>query len=77
MAKIQLRNFSTSLAIRTIQIKTTVRYYATLVKIAKIKNTDDYLCWRECGVREITPPLLVGVETCTATLEIRTYQNVL
>ena len=36
---------------------------------AKIKNTNDSLYWRECGVRGNTPPLLVGLHTCTTTME--------
>jgi hypothetical protein len=39
--------------------------------MAKIKNSSDSLCWRRCIAREtLTPPLLVGVQTCTGTLEI-------
>ena len=50
MAKRHLRNCSTSPAIREMQIKMTLRYHLTLVRMAKIKNTSDSLCWKGCGV---------------------------
>jgi hypothetical protein len=33
------------------QIKTTLRFYLTLVRMAKIKNSGDSRCWRGCGER--------------------------
>ena len=33
------------------QIKTTLRFYLTPVRMAKIKNPGDLRCWRGCGER--------------------------
>jgi hypothetical protein len=41
---------STSLIIREIQIKTTLRFHLTPVRMAKIKNSGDSRCWQ--GWRE-------------------------
>jgi hypothetical protein len=37
--------------IREMQIKTTLRFHLTPVKMAKIKNSGDSRCWRGCGER--------------------------
>jgi hypothetical protein len=49
MAKKHLKKYSTSLVIREMQIKTTLRFHPTPVRMAKIKNSGDSRCWQECG----------------------------
>jgi hypothetical protein len=48
MAKKHLKKCSTSLVIREMQIKTTLRFHLTPVRIAKIKNSGDSRCWQMC-----------------------------
>jgi hypothetical protein len=51
MAEKHLKKCSKSLVIREIQIKTTLRYHLTLIKMAKMKTSGDSTCWRGCGER--------------------------
>jgi hypothetical protein len=52
MAKKHLKKCSTSLVIKKMQIKTTLRFHLTPIKMAKIKNLGDRRCWQGCGERE-------------------------
>jgi hypothetical protein len=49
MAKKHMKKCSPSLAIKEIQIKTTLRFYLTPVRIAIIRNTTNSSCWQGCG----------------------------
>jgi hypothetical protein len=49
MAKTHMKKRSPSLAIKEIQIKTTLRFHIIPVKVAIIKNTTTNRCWQGCG----------------------------
>ena len=56
------------------QIKTTVRYHLTLVRIAINKTSTNSKCWGGCGEKgtllpSISSTLLVGMKIGTATME--------
>ena len=67
MANKHMQRWSTSLIIRKMQIKTTMRYHVMLVRMAAIKKSTNMLerVWREGN--PLT--LLVGMQTSTPTVE--------
>jgi hypothetical protein len=52
IAEKNIRKCSTSLVIREMQIKTTLRFHLTPFRVTKMKNSGDSTCWSGCGKRE-------------------------
>ena len=64
-----MKRCSTSLIIREVQIKTTIRYQHTQVRMAAIKKSTNNKSWKGCGKKGTLLTLLVEMQTSIPTIE--------
>ena len=58
----------TFLTIIKMQIKMAQRFHIIPARMAKINSPNDCSCWQGCRARQRTSPVVVGLQTCTSTV---------
>lgn len=58
-----VRRCSVSLAIREMQIKSTVSYLSTPIKMSSIRDSDISNCWQGCKETELLHAVVEGIKS--------------
>ena len=60
-----MKRYSTLLIIREMQIRTTMKYHLTLLRMTIIKKSINNKCWRECGEKESVSQFSLVTQLCS------------
>jgi hypothetical protein len=69
MSSKYMKKCSSSLVIKEMQIKTTLRFLLTPVRMAIIKGNNNNKCWQGCGETVTIIQFWVGMQNYTTTME--------
>jgi hypothetical protein len=72
MAEKHLKKWSMSIITREMQLKSTLRFHFTPIRMAKIKNSADSRCWWDC---KLVKPLWETIWQFLRTLKIVLSEN--